>query len=79
MTPAENQHGITEREAMQFYYDLWRRLFMLTAELEGLAVELARWSKVGERNGDLHARLASVLARLEEFRGQRDALGKDTA
>ena len=32
-------------------------------ELRELLIETARWSKVAERNGDLHARIASVLAR----------------
>lgn len=31
-------------------------------EIAGLLVELARWSRVAELNGDLHARIASALA-----------------
>lgn len=31
-------------------------------DLSDLIVELARWSRVAERNGDLHARIASALA-----------------
>lgn len=33
-----------------------------TEELTGLLVELSRWSRVAELNGDLHARIASALA-----------------
>ena len=31
-------------------------------ELSDLLIELSRWSRVAERNGDLHARIASALA-----------------
>ena len=33
-----------------------------TGEIAGLLVELSRWSRVAELNGDLHARIASALA-----------------
>jgi hypothetical protein len=39
-----------------------RRLEELVAEMEKALVELARWSQVATRNGDLHARVASALA-----------------
>ncbi len=34
-------------------------------EIAGLLVELSRWSRVAELNGDLHARIASALAGLD--------------
>lgn len=37
----------------------------LATEFRDLLVEISRWSRVAERNGDLHARIASALARFE--------------
>lgn len=34
----------------------------MSERLYDVVTELARWSRVAERNGDLHARLASALA-----------------
>jgi hypothetical protein len=34
--------------------------------LRDLLVELAQWSRVAERNGDLHTRIASALALVSE-------------
>lgn len=35
--------------------------------LEALIIELAQWSGVAERNGDLHARIASALALQKDY------------
>jgi hypothetical protein len=48
-------------------------------QFRDLLVELARWSRVAERNGDLHARIASALARFEsglESSAAADAVGE---
>jgi len=49
------------------------------SEFRSLLVELSRWSRVAERNGDLHARIASALARSEsglESSAAADAVGE---
>lgn len=43
-----------------------------------LLIELAQWSRVAERNGDLHARIASALA-LDELGRDASAAGEDGA
>jgi hypothetical protein len=45
------------------------------ANLRELLVELAQWSRVAERNGDLHTRIAAALALDEE----RRELGRDAS
>ena len=48
----------------------------IAALIRDLLVELARWSRVAELNGDLHARIASALALDEERREQEAELEK---
>ena len=48
-------------------------------EFRDLLIELARWSRVAEKNGDLHARIASALACDEigrESSAAADAVGE---
>jgi hypothetical protein len=47
----------------------------IAANLRELLVELAQWSRVAERNGDLHTRIAAALALDEE----RRELGRDAS
>lgn len=52
------------------------RILDESGELRELLIELARWSRVAERNGDLHARIASALAR-ESSAADVDGAGAD--